>query len=154
MQQYYLLKKEDSLAWALMPLAIERIKKFCLNVATDSHPGRLADLVQKHFVSDDPLMVVAVGVEKGAGVFAHCLACIDEITGNRFLTIMQFETDKAFEDREAVMEMLGRLKVWGMQHGAAEAQLLTSSDALVEVFEKRYGFKKHRILMRCHLMEK
>jgi len=152
-QKFVFLRKEDPLAWALMPYAVARIKKFCTTFGTDTDPDQLADLVQKHFVSDDPLMVVVVGVKKGVGVFAHALACIDEITGNRFLTIMHMESDLPYEDREAVKAVFLELKIWGLKHGAAEAQIVTSDEDHVRMFKLFYGFKYHRTLMRLSLME-
>jgi hypothetical protein len=153
MQQYIILKKEDPLSWALFPQTIERVKNFCRSFGTDTDPDQLADLIQKHFVADDPLMVLVAGVEKGRGVFAHALACIDEITGRRFLTIMHMESDEPYRDQEAIKNVLTELKVWGLKHGAMQAQIVTSDEAHVRMFERFYGFKKHRILMRMSLVE-
>jgi hypothetical protein len=153
MQQFFILKKEDPLSWALLPHAIERVKRFCTTFGTDMNPDELAKLIQHHFVSDDPLMIVRVGVEKGRGIFAHALACIDEITGNRFLTIMHMESDEPYRDREAIREAFTEFKIWGLKHGASQCQLVTPDEAHARMFERFYGFKKHRILMRLSLLE-
>ncbi len=152
-QQFIMLRKDNPLAWALIPYAIERVKKFCTTFGTDTDPDKLAALIQQHFVSDDPLMLVMVGVEKGRGIFAHALGCIDEITGRRFLTIMHMESDEPYRDREAIKAAFLEFKVWGLKHGASEAQLVTSDEAHARMFERFYGFKKHRILMRKSLVE-
>ena len=147
-QQLMILDKSDSLSWALMPLAVERIKTFCHFYQTDTNAEALANLVHLHFVADQPLMKVAVGFQKGRGVFAHLLACIDENVGNRFLTIMQVEADVPFEDRDAVNDIYKQLEAWAVSHGAIEANIVTLDTAHVKLFERFYGFKQHRIVMR------
>jgi hypothetical protein len=153
MQRYFILRKDDPLSWALMPQAVERIRQFCVTFGTDTDPDQIADYIQKNFVMDDPMMVVMVGVEKGRGVFAHALACIDEITGSRFLTIMHMESEEPYRDREALKAAFTELKIWGLKHGASQCQLVTSDEAHVRMFERFYGFKKHRVLMRLSLLE-
>jgi len=153
-QIFLMLEKSNPIAWGLLPKAIERIKKFCVEYGTDIDPDQLASLIQQQFISENPLLLVAVGYKPGKGVFAHALGAIDEITGNRFLTIMQFERDEdvPFADRSEVMRMFEQYKLWGLSNGAKEMQLVTRSPELVKLFEL-YGFKLHRYLMRLSLME-
>ena len=152
-QQFILLHKSNPAAWAFMPYALERIKKFAVKYQTDTNPDEIASLIMVHFVSDKPVLVAGVAYQPGDGVFAHVLACIDDITGNRFLTIMQMETDIPFSDREPVKRMFEELKVWGLQNGAEEARIVTSDKAHARMFERYYGFKQHRIVMRKSLLE-
>ena len=152
-QQFVVLVKENPLAWALMPHAIARIKQFSVKYETDTDPGALAALIHQHFISDNPLLLVIVAYEKGAGVFAHALACIDDITGKRFLTIMQFETDIPFKNRSELGLMFNQFKVWGLGNGATEARIVTMDEKHVRMFERYYGFKKHRISMNKSLLE-
>jgi len=151
-QHYIILRKEDPIAWALLPYAIERIKRFCVKYETDGSPDELAKLIRHHFVVDDPLILVAVGYEQGRGVFAHTLACLDEILGKRILTIMQVESDIKL-DREAAKLIFAEFKVWGLKHNADEVRLVTPDESRANHFETVYGFKKHRIVMRKSLLE-
>jgi len=153
MQDFLVLDKRNPMAWAFMPYALERIKRFSVKYQTDTDPDALASLIQQHFVSDKPLLKVIVGYQKGHGVFAHALACIDDITGIRFLTIMQLESDIPFEDREEVARMFGQFEEWGRQHGAIEVRLVTMDQKHVRMFERYYGFKQHRISMNKSLLE-
>jgi hypothetical protein len=156
MEQFYLLlKKKNPLAWALMPHALERVKKFCVDYETDVDPIEIEKLIQQHFVSDKPVLMIAVGYMPGHGIFCHALACIDEITGTRFLTVMQFKRDDdlEFEDREKLMQIWEQLRVWGRDNGAKQAQLVTLSEKHVDYFTKNFGFKLHRYLMRQPLGE-
>jgi hypothetical protein len=154
MQEFLVLHKDDPRAWAFMPFALARIKRFAVKYGTDTKPDALAELIQQHFISDKPLLLVAVAYEKGLGVFAHALASIDDVTGNRFLTIMHLESDIPFDDPEEVEKVLEQFKVWGLQNGAESAQVITSTEARARLFEKRYGFKRHRILLRKSLLER
>ena len=154
MQEFLVLHKSDPRAWAFMPYALERIKRFAVKYGTDTKPEELADLIQQHFVSDKPLLLVAVAYEKGKGVFAHALASIDDITGNRFLTIMHLESDIPFDDPAEVRRILEQFKVWGLQNGAESSQVVTKDEARARLFERQYGFKQHRILLRKSLLEK
>ena len=151
-QHFVILHKDDPLAWALMPHVLARIERFCDKHQTDLDGKELARIVQYNFVQDDPLMICATAYEKGKGVFAHALACIDDITGNRFLTIMQMETDKPFGCRDDVNEVLNRLRIWGLNHMAGEARIVTRTPAQVRVFERYYGFKQHRVMMSKSLL--
>ena len=152
-QQFLMLDKSNPMAWAFMPYAVERIKRFAVKYETDTQPEALAALVQTHFVSDNPLLMVAVGYEKGLGVFAHALACIDDITGKRFMTIMQLESDVPFKDRAEIDRMMHQFEVWGRQNGAVETRLVTMDERHVRMFERYHGFKKHRISMNKSLVE-
>jgi hypothetical protein len=153
-QQFLMLTKDNPLAWALMPYALIRIKNFCVEHGTDLDPERIAQLVQEHFISDKPLLLVAVGFQKGRGVFAHALGAIDELTGNRFLSIMQFQHDKdiPFNNKEEVIHIFEQYKLWGLANGAKEVQIVTNTPALVKLYE-RYGFKLHRYQMRTTITE-
>jgi len=153
-QQFVVLNKANPMAWALMPYAIERIKQFCIKHRTDVNPEELANLVQQHFLADNPLLLVIVGYQKGVGVFAHALGSIDDLTGNRFMTVMQFETDIPFQDREELKRMWDQFRLWGIANGATDGQLVTMDDAHVRMFKRYYGFKRHRITMRKSLLEK
>lgn len=150
-QQFIILRKENPAAWALMPHAIDRIKRFCVTYGTDLNPEVVAQLVQSNFISDKPMIMIVVGYRRDIGVFCHAMGVIDDITGNRFLTIVQFESDIPFADRKQVAEMWKEFEKFGLLRGAKEAQLVTSSPKLVDVFEKRYGFKQHRFMMRKEL---
>jgi hypothetical protein len=153
-QQFVVLHKSNPIAWALMPHALERIKRFAVKYETDTKPEELAVIIQQHFISDKPLLLVIVAYKPGEGVFAHALACIDDITGLRFLTIMQLETDIPFEDRNGVNRMWDQFKVWGLENGAKEARIVTMDDNVhVRMFQRYHGFKKHRISMRKSLLE-
>jgi len=152
-QQFLLLEKTNPMAWAFMPYALDRIKRFAVKYETDTRPEELAALIQTHFVSDAPLLKVAVAYQKGKGVFAHALACIDDITGTRFLTIMQLESDIPFKDRSEVNNMMGQFKMWGLRNGAVEIRLVTMDEKHVRMFERYHGFKKHRISMNKSLLE-
>ena len=153
-QQLMILDKHDSLSWVLMPKALERIEKFCRKYQTDTNADELVNLVQMHFVAENPLLMVAVGFQPGKGVFAHALACIDENIGNRFVTIMQLESDVPFEDRKAVNLILDQFKLWGLSHNAIEVNIVTTDEAHARLFKRYYGFRQHRIVMRKSLMEK
>jgi hypothetical protein len=153
-EQFIVLSKDNPLAWALVPHALERIKRFSVKYETDTNPEVLADLIQQHFVSDKPLLLVIVAYRPGKGVFAHALACIDDITGSRFVTIMQLETDIPFKDRAEVKRMWDQFKVWGLENGATEARIVTMDDNIhARMFQRYHGFKKHRISMRKSLLE-
>jgi hypothetical protein len=152
-QRFVLLRKEDPLAWALMPHVLDRIEKFCNKHQTDVNGKELVKIVQRCFVEENPLVICAAAYEKGQGVFAHALASIDNITGTKFLTIMQMETDRPFADREAMMDIWRQLRIWGLNHMANEARLVTRTPAQVRMFEQYYGFKQHRIMMLKSLME-
>jgi hypothetical protein len=153
-QSFLLLDKANPMAWAFMPYALERIKRFIVKYRTDTDPDVLASLIQQHFVMDEPLLKVAVGYQKGKGVFAHALACIDDITGTRFLTIMQLESDILFEDRKEVIKILDGFEAWGRKYGAKEVRLVTMDRKHVRMFERYYGFKEqHRIAMHKALSE-
>jgi len=152
-QQFIVLHKSNPVAWALMPHALNRIKRFAVKYETDTEPEALAALVEQHFVSEEPLLLVIVAYQSGEGVFAHALACIDDILGKRFLTIMQFETDIVFEDRSELSRMLKQFEVWGQQHNATEVRLVTMDESHVRLFQRYYGFKKHRISMNKPLLE-
>lgn len=152
-QRYFILHRDSPLSWALMPYAIERIKKFCVDYGTDLNPEIVADLVQQNFISDSPKIMIIVGYQKDVGIFCHVMGVIDDITGNKFLTILQFKSDIPFDDKEQVAKMWKKLQAFGLKHGAKEAQLITASDKLVKVFDEKYGFKLHRYLMRKDLEE-
>lgn len=152
-QQFVVLNKNNPVAWALMPHALSRIERFAVKYETDTPPEALSALVEQHFVSETPLLMAIVAYQSGKGVFAHALACIDDILGRRFLTIMQFETDIAFEDRSELGKMLKQFEVWGQQNGATEVRLVTMDETHVRLFQRYYGFKKHRISMNKPLLE-
>jgi hypothetical protein len=152
-QRFILLHKSNPAAWALMPHAIERIKKFCVEYGTDLDPERMGKLVEQHFISDNPLLLVIVGYRRDVGVFCHAVGSIDDVLGKKFLTILQFESDMAFTDRTQVDSMWQEFAKFGLKHGAAEAQLVTSNERMVKLFSKYYGFKQHRYLMRQSLKE-
>ena len=152
-QHFTMLHKDDPISWAFMPYALDRITRFCVEHQTDMDGRELARIVGQSFLEDDPLMLCAVCYEKGVGVFAHALACIENITGNKFLTILQMETDRPFADRKALKRVWEQFRAWGLKHMAGEARLVTRTPAQAKVFERYYGFKQLRIVMSKSLME-
>ena len=143
------LDKHDSLSWALIPAVFKRIRKFIKEYHTDGDPKILTELIEKHFIAEKPLMLMVAGVEDGE-VVGHILAAIDEFTGKRWLTILQLDIDKKyrkqlFKERKVVWE---KLLDWGRLNFATEVQILTPTDSRTRLFEKYFGLKQHRILMR------
>ncbi len=127
---FFLLDMDNPVAWALMPYAIERVKVFCLKYHTDTDPERMAELIRLNFVADNPLILMAVGYKKGVGVFLHCMVGIEDITGNRFLTIMQYESDLPIPEsaRGDLMEAYRKIEEWGKQHGAQAVNFVTMDE--------------------------
>lgn len=141
------LEKNDPFSWALAPIIFERIKKFIVKYNCDGDPETMVKVVQQHFILDNPLMLMLAGLDDNSKVIGHALACIDELHGKRWLTIMHLELDE-LNELEVKREALAKLKKWGMDRGATEAQILTSTDSRVRLFTEQYGFKEHRIQMR------
>lgn len=152
-QRFVVINKDNPIAWALMPLVLDRIDKFCTKHQTDFVGTELVKVVRRSFLEDDPLIICIAAYEKGKGVFAHALACIDDILGFKCMTVLQTETDRKFDDREALMGMWQHLRAWGLNHMVSEARLVTRTPAQVRMFERYYGFKQRRVMMSKSLME-
>ena len=151
MTKIILLYKENPLAWALMPHGLSRIEMFVKKWDTDSSAEVLCNSVMANFVTDNPMVLLVLAVEDMSTV-GHLLCSVDVWCDKKLVTILQYDLDKAI-DFGILSAALDRVGVWGLTHGAENMQVLaqTRGDrpmALSRMFERYYGFKMHRVLMR------
>jgi hypothetical protein len=143
----FALEKQNPEAWAFMPYTLERVGKFCFNHATDIPATTVANALMSNFVSDKPITKVWIAQNDTLELIGHCLALIEEAHGIRRLTILQWEMDESV-DRNALQQAFDEITAWGIECGTTEMQLLTINEKLQKVFERYWGFRTARIVMR------
>ena len=145
------LYKMNPWAWTLMPLGLQRIEMFVKKYDTDSSAEVLCNSVMANFITDNPMVLLVVAVRDMRTV-GHLLASVDMWCEKKFVTILQYDLDEPI-DTGILKAALDQLGAWGLTHGAENMQVLaqTRGDrpmALSRMFERYYGFKMHRVLMR------
>ena len=134
-----------------MPHGLQRIEMFVKKWDTDSSAEVLCNSVMANFVTDKPMVLLVLAVRDMQTV-GHLLASVDMWCDKRFVTILQYDLDGPI-DTGILNAALDRIAAWGLTHGAENIQVLaqTRGDrpmALSRMFERYYGFKMHRVLMR------
>lgn len=148
------LRDENPLAWALMPEALSRVRTFCRKYDSDADADLLCAHIKRNFDSTsmpEPNLLLLVGVQGGRMV-GHLLASLDEWCGSRHLSILQYEADQGVAPPVGLMRaVLDQLGEWARQRGATAIQLLARNPALVRAFQRHYGFRVEKTLMRRSL---
>ena len=142
----HVLERDDwASSWALVPKALERIRRFAAVYDSYADTAIMVDGLQRTFASDKPLAKVLV-YTVGEEVRGHLLATIENWFGTVFVTIVQYELDQPLdaEMREACFQWL---EGWGRSMDAQFTQVLAEGDALPRVYE-RIGFERTKTILR------
>jgi hypothetical protein len=147
-----MLTKERPSAWAMMPEAIARVKRFCVDIASDYPPAELARVVETHFASDKPLVVVMVGIGPDGAMVGHIVASIETWGRRKVLVIMQYDKDGMGKiPIELLRAGLESIEEWGRMHGCEKTRVFALNETWARGLEIFYGFKRAKILMERDL---
>lgn len=145
------LHRSHAWAWACLPQALERVRKFRANYEHFGDVEKLCRVIEAHFLTDDPGVMLVVGVEDGV-VVGHLLLSVDEWCGYKYVTIQQYEWDKALP-REEVKQHLALVEKWARLKGAGEIRVVAEGPVRERAYRAFYGFKGGQTLMSKKLEE-
>lgn len=139
------LHRAEAWAWAYMPQALARVRAFRANYEHYGDVERLVRVIEAHFLTDDPDVLLIVGVEDGK-VMGHMLLTLDEWLGSKFVTIQQYEVDVALP-REELRAHLALVETWARHKGAGEIRIIAEGPVRERAYRAFYGFEGGKTLM-------
>ena len=145
------LHRSNPLAWALLPAALDRVRKFRATYERFGDVERLCRVIEAHFLTDDPNLLLIVGYD-GEKLVGHLLLTLDEWMGDKFVMIHQYEWDTALP-RAEVREHLARIEEWARRKGAGQVRVIAEGPVRERAYRAFYGFEGGKTLMTKKVKE-
>ncbi len=141
-----MIEQRDSLAWAMVPELIRRVREFCTKYDSEGDPVAVDATIRTEFVRPTPGVVGFLHLDELGTPIGHLLASVGDWMGTKIVTILQVESDRVTPPlAEAMLDWLSR---WGTKNGAKSIHCTTRNEALARLFSKKYGFERGMVLMR------
>lgn len=142
----HLLDRNVKEHWTYFAELVERVENFCVRYDSDADPKILSNILITHFTqyNDNMLLLVSIVDNK---VVAHLVAGIDTWCGAKYGTIIQYEANRGEMPLEDKQQGYWYLENWATKH-QAQLQILARNPQMAKLFNRYWGFKPERILMR------
>lgn len=140
------------MAWAYLPLLLQRIRSFSQYHEGIGNPDALARAMEINFISDEPVLLALIIVDDDGQVIAHALVSLDEWLGTKYITLQQYQTDRAIP-RDRINEGLRYIENWGRLRGAEEARAVVDGEKLQRAYKIFLGLKPYKMIMNKSLKE-
>lgn len=141
------LKRDDPESVALLLSFVDRCLAFCEKYHTDVLPDVLRSNIFAAFQTKSEAWKLLVAVDDAGKIVAHCIADIEQygLLGN-VVYILQIEKDVTAED--VMSGGFKILKEWAAKYKIKPVLNMALSEAHARLYEKEYGFKTYRWLMK------
>lgn len=143
------LNHSDRATWKHFPDFLHRLEGFCRFLESSVNVPALTKFCEWSFVADEPTALMLVGLDEDGFVCGHLLAIAELWFGTKVVTVVQIEVDKGtiFPEpwRYVGSEMLTE---FANKHQATIIQIAARNRAVARLFQRQYGFKEDRILMK------
>jgi len=134
-------------SYAYLPIAFDRITKFCTKYNDDSPPEVLCETLLTEFAKNAPGTIVVLGLRPDGSVCGHALVALEMWLSGKMATVLQMESDEPLKrtEMEAAFSVICK---WAEDNGAKELQIFARDHRLERVFRRFYGFETKRIFMK------
>jgi hypothetical protein len=129
-----------------MPELAARVRAFAQRYGSDTDPELLVEAYRMHFVNREPAMIAFAGLAE-SGIVAHAFIQTEVWGTTKIANVTQFESSSrvpAAEMRKAYGAILG----WAKTQGIEELQAMALGGSRARLFERAYGFRLHRVVLR------
>ena len=142
------LQRDSAVAWAWMPLALDRIQRFCVEFDTDSLPWEMVEMVRVWFSMGDPRLGLWIAVREGQHLVGHILAHPEPAGASqwRYCLIRQAWVDPGVDLRREATGVFQAVDAWARSLGLGELLIVTHRNQAA--MARRWGFSADKVLMR------
>lgn len=132
-----------------MPVLMDRLKKFCADIETDTDPDKLIEWVWRLYATRDPRWGLWFLVHETDGIIGHLLAHIDpfdEVPPKSGVLIRQAMSDPKYDTRLETIKVFDSVDKWCRHLGVTQQTIVTDRDTMA--MYRRWGFVPYKTIMR------